>query len=194
MTAIKEILEVEHRRSDRASWKTIHVFRDAKFWRAYEVSAWLFRQNISEFQLTHRKVKKTGGSVLFVGFPTSTLEKRKPEGVEWVTITEDHLSLALPLTEAESQAPFDEQAEWKDFEAWKAGVPLTEGKGGDDDDDTTRAKAAKTDTDDSLELVIPPRVARKVVNMLLEFAVEKHTPLECQALVMKLREILGLLL
>lgn len=74
MAQISEILTLEKDRTD----SSIHLFQEGSFFRAYEWSAWLCCWFISQFKVTHRKLKNIESSVVFVGFPVASLEKFTP--------------------------------------------------------------------------------------------------------------------
>lgn len=79
MSGIKDILETEQSRPTAEDWLMIHLFQEGSFYRAYEVSAWLCHLHVGEFKVTHRHVRGIGQAIAFVGFPVSSLEKRKPD-------------------------------------------------------------------------------------------------------------------
>ena len=79
MAGIKDILKIEQQRESSDDWTCIHLFQEGSFYRAYEVSAWLCTMHINQFKVTHRHVKGIDQTIVFVGFPVSSLEKRTPE-------------------------------------------------------------------------------------------------------------------
>lgn len=42
MANIREILNIEHQRETSESWRTIYLYKEGRFYRAYQVSAWLY--------------------------------------------------------------------------------------------------------------------------------------------------------
>lgn len=103
MAGIKDILETEQSRAAVEDWRKIHLFQEGNFYRAYEVSAWLCHLHISQFKVTHRHVKGIDQTIAFVGFPLSSLDKRKPEGAVVETVADKHIVVSLPQS-AETKA------------------------------------------------------------------------------------------
>lgn len=52
----------------------VFLIKEGIFWRAYEVSAMLFINNIKKFSLLKRYIKKISNNIVFIGFPDSSLE------------------------------------------------------------------------------------------------------------------------
>ncbi|MCQ2288334.1 MAG: hypothetical protein MJZ74_04485 [Muribaculaceae bacterium] len=80
MAKLKEILEIETQRVDDQT--TIHLFQEGSFYRAYEMSAWLFTKFVSDFKVTRRMLKDKESSFVFIGFPVTSLEQRLPAGAD----------------------------------------------------------------------------------------------------------------
>ena len=68
MASIKEILEFEKHRDTAEMQRSIHLFQEGSFYRAYEWSAWLVCRYIHEFKVTHRRMKGIEQSVVLIGF------------------------------------------------------------------------------------------------------------------------------
>jgi len=66
----KEILLLEKENTNK-----IHLLKEGLFWRAYNVSAFLFIQHIQTFKLTKKYVKIADAVVIFLGFPDTILDK-----------------------------------------------------------------------------------------------------------------------
>lgn len=71
---LKEILAIENDRTD-VTKRVIHLFQEGSFYRAYEWSAWLCHRYINQFKVTHKQFRGVDTSVLFVGFPVTSLPK-----------------------------------------------------------------------------------------------------------------------
>lgn len=121
---LKDILEREQKRDDMRQCCTIHLFQEGTFFRAYEWSAWLAFRYIKQFKPTRRLLKNSDASVVFVGFPVSSLEKYASEGFLVQAVAEKCVDVHLP------ESVFTEDAEVEvlqtDYENWKSSVPLTE--------------------------------------------------------------------
>lgn len=120
MATIKEILEVENNRSEQ---NTIHLFQEGSFWRAYEQSAWLCVRCLHEFKATRRQMKEAEQTVVFVGFPLTSLDKWLPEESSQRAEGEKHLVITLP----EHSLPDVGGGTYAElFEAWKDNVELSQ--------------------------------------------------------------------
>lgn len=124
MAHISDILEIENKRSEPDSWRTIFLHKDGKFYRAYQVSAWLYSRAINEYKVTHRRFKSVDESVLFVGFPVESLMKWIPEDVQ-VDFTDEQL-LRLQLSDAKvAELCGEAESPKAAYEVWKGLHPVT---------------------------------------------------------------------
>lgn len=149
-------------------WRKIYLFQEDSFYRAYEVSAWLFHQYISQFKITHRHVKGIDQTIVFVGFPVSSLEKRKPENAVVENIAEKHLVIDLKIS-GETQAV---ERLNNDFAVWKSLQPVTESK---DIADNGKSEAAGKKCEPKKLGVSLFGVAQQVI----AYPIETHSPIEC---------------
>lgn len=102
--------------------RTVHLFKDGTFYRAYEYSAWLCCRYIHSFQTTKRFTKAVDKELVFVGFPQASLSKFLPQGIE-PAVSDDRLDFPLPESVA-----LDVKDYTTDYENWKQAQPLTEPK------------------------------------------------------------------
>ncbi|MCB9291523.1 MAG: hypothetical protein H6559_00085 [Lewinellaceae bacterium] len=68
----KDILALEG-----ANEGDILLLREGLFWRAYQLSAFLFFTHIRPLKITARYVKVAGAKLVYVGFPDKVLEGRR---------------------------------------------------------------------------------------------------------------------
>jgi len=66
---IKDILTYEENNES-----SIYLHKEGLFWRAYEVSAYLFIRNIKDYQIKKKHYKNVGKDIVFLGFPNSVLD------------------------------------------------------------------------------------------------------------------------
>ena len=66
MAQLKDILETERLRADMAQCLRINLFKEGTFYRAYEWSAWLCVRYIKQFKPTHRLIKDSDDSIVFL--------------------------------------------------------------------------------------------------------------------------------
>ena len=118
---LKEVFSKEQSRKEVVDYRTIHLIPEGTFYRAYEWSAWLCHRYVSQFKPTHRLLKNTEDSVVFVGFPMTSLERHIPEGA---TIAEqEDKTIALILAETVFGETTTEQLQ-TDFANWKKSTAL----------------------------------------------------------------------
>ena len=104
---LKEVFTKEQSRKEMVDYRTIYLVPEGTFYRAYEWSAWLCHRYVSQFKPTHRLLKNAEDSVVFVGFPMTSLAVVLPETLFGETTIEQ-----LQI----------------DFSNWKKSVPLVRSK------------------------------------------------------------------
>ncbi len=97
MAKLGDILEKEKNRSESGMLRTIYLYQEGTFYRAYEWSAWLCFRYIKQFKPTHRLLKDSADSIVFIGFPVTSLQKYTPDGGE-VTYMDDN-NVAVSTTQ-----------------------------------------------------------------------------------------------
>ena len=108
---------------DNGPYRTIYLFPEGTFYRAYEWSAWLCLRYFTELKVTHRLLKR-GGDIIFVGFPLTSFDRYTPQGAVVSLSGDKSIEMTLP---AQAFAPdIDMESLWKSFEDWKRCQPMTE--------------------------------------------------------------------
>lgn len=114
MAQLKDILEAEKLRTDMAQCLRINLFKEGTFYRAYEWSAWLCVRYVQEFKPTHRLLKDSDDSIVFIGFPVTSLQKYTPEKGEVTYMDDNNVAVSIPentigdgLDAARMSADFD---------------------------------------------------------------------------------------
>ncbi len=179
MAGIKDILEIEQERAESKDWLNIHLFQEGSFYRAYEVSAWLCHTRINEFKVTHRHVKGIEQSIVFVGFPVSSLEKRTPEGAIIVTVAEKHLMLTLPVPETDMVVADAKN----DFAVWKSRQPISSSKESADGKSNSVSRSNGGN-----------RSLFSIAQSILAFPIESHSPIDCMLFLSELKKDLARIL
>ena len=123
MAQIKDIIEIENRRTDDRERSIVYLFKEGSFLRAYEWSAWLICMFINEFKVTHKRIKSLDQSVAFVGFPQTSLSKYTPEGCEVLQVQNDLFQIQLSGIAESKMKELDSATA---FEDWKRSFPLIE--------------------------------------------------------------------
>jgi len=95
MAQLKDIIDVENSRLSFESQRAVHLFPEGTFYRAYEWSAWLCSRYMGNLKATHRQYKNVEQTVVFVGFPQTSLQKFVPEGSTLKEETEGRLDVLL---------------------------------------------------------------------------------------------------
>ena len=106
------------RGSEDENRSSIHLHKDGFFWRAYNVSAFLFAKNFRNFKVSKRNVKSLQKEICFLGFPEKSLlgllDEAKKNEYE-VRTSESHIQiLGLPAVMG------------NDFEEWFEKIPLSQ--------------------------------------------------------------------
>ena len=126
MAKLADILTIEAQRPKIADWHMIHLFKDGKFLRAYEQSAWLLlKATQSGMKVTHRKSPQAeSGSFLFVGFPLDSLQKYTPTGTNVSSPSDGEYLIALNPESFPQETTPDILLD--DYIRWKKEQPVSE--------------------------------------------------------------------
>ena len=173
MAQISEILSIEQNRDSSDLQRSIHLFLDGKFYRAYEWSAWLCCSYINKFQVTHRQVKSVDTDILFIGFPITSLQKFTPIGSVMESIDEKHVVMLLPETLVKNIENIK-----VDFDNWRKTIPIAPPKGNDMSQSLSDHPVKLTD----------------IMKKMLDYRVEQHTPIECMLFIADIqKQLIGLI-
>lgn len=190
----KEIFEKEGKRTTADDWRVINLIRDGSFFRAYEVSAWLYHKHVNEsFKLTHRPLKNINGSMIFLGFPVSNVQKNVPQDATLEQVDDDFVRVTLPA--AGDESPLDLAATQKAFEEWKAAQPLVQAKSNAEgaassSGETKQAAPRKGNSSGATGRSSLFSIAQEV----LAFPIEEHSPFECMSFLSDLKKRLAQML
>lgn len=183
MATVKEIIEIESQRNLDTEYNEIHLFVEGSFFRAYEWSAWLCCKYLNEFKVLHRQFKGIDETVIYVGFPKSSLSKWRKDDIEEVQVAEKHLKLVLPEFWFQDAAEDVRSA----FSDWKASCPLT-----------TRHEQVKTDAETEPHVMSVPKQNGigiiGVMQQILSYPIEEKSQMECVSFLVSVRrQLLSLL-
>ena len=90
---IKEILALEKENQNQ-----IILLKEGIFWRAYNMSAFLFTKNIEEYKVTKKYRKVVNAEIVYLGFPHTVLEKILEKAkINFTVILEEEKKLVLQL-------------------------------------------------------------------------------------------------
>ena len=171
---LKEVFAKEQSRKEKVDYRTIYLIPEGTFYRAYEWSAWLCHRYVSQFKPTHRLLKNTEDSVVFVGFPMTSLERHIPEGA---TIAEqEDKTIALILAETVFGETTTEQLQ-TDFANWKKSIPLVKSK-----EQGTKNQDKNVQVDVSVE---------GIMKRILAYSIEQHSPMEAMAFLSEIKQQLS---
>lgn len=171
---LKEVFAKEQSRKEKVDYRTIYLIPEGTFYRAYEWSAWLCHRYVSQFKPTHRLLKNTEDSVVFVGFPMTSLERHTPEGA---TVAEqEDKTIALILAENVFGETTTEQLQ-TDFANWKKSIPLVKSK-----EQGTKNQDKNVQVDVSVE---------GIMKRILAYSIEQHSPMEAMAFLSEIKRQLS---
>ena len=179
MALQKDILEIERKHMAEGPHGTIYLFPEGTFYRAYEWSAWLCCRFVNPFKATRREVKgEMGKTMVFVGFPITSLGKFVPEDAHVAANDDKSVSLALSGVFQGEDAGTLRSA----FEEWKASVPLATPRRGSLKDEL------KNGQDEH------PQRMSDIMLRIMAFPIEQKTPMECMAFIAEVKQDLAKLL
>lgn len=175
MAKIKDILEVEKQRVTAEQCRTVYLFQEGTFYRAYEWSAWLCVRYIQQFKPTKRMFKNEDASLVFVGFPVTSLEKYTLEGAERTVGEDKSVSLVLPA--ALFPTPVDPQGLGTEYEHWKQSVPLTE-----------NSRKELEASEHGLPAAGRPARLTEILQKILAYPIEQRSPMESMAFLANMKQ------
>ena len=172
---LKEVFAKEQSRSEMVDYRTIHLIPEGTFYRAYEWSAWLCHRYVSQFKPTHRLLKNTEDSVVFVGFPMTSLERHTPEGATVAEQEDKTVAVILPETVFGEKVTIEQLQ--TDFANWKKSVPLV--------------KTKEQGTKNQDKNVMSEASVEEVLKRILAYPIEQHSPMEAMAFLSEIKQQLS---
>lgn len=109
---LSEVLLLESNNNE-----TIHLLKDGLFWRAYDLSAFLFVTHIRKYQLTKKFYKNVNAEIVHLGFPDTVLEDTL-KGLALANIQRDEKLIIIKGYRYEKLH----------YDNWKASISLKTGK------------------------------------------------------------------
>ena len=173
--ALREILEIESKRRETGQYCVIHLVAEGMFYRAYEWSAWLCFRYVSQFKATRRAQGDDGESVVFVGFPVSSLAKFTPSDSTLENKTEKGVDMVLPNSVFGDS--LDPDALEEEYNSWKQSVPLSAKQ-----QRPSLGKELKTPDEGA-----PHRIS-DIMFKVLSYPLEQKSPMECMAFLAELKQ------
>ena len=171
---LKEIFVKEQSRDTIEKYRTIYLIPEGTFYRAYEWSAWLCHRYVSQFKPTHRLLKNTEDSVVFVGFPMTSLERHTPEGAIVAEQEDKTVAVILPETAFGENVTIEQLQ--TDYTNWKKSVPLV--------------KTKEQGTKENSELRIK-NFELDILKRILAYPIEQHSPMEAMAFLSEIKQQLS---
>lgn len=158
---MKEILELE-----RSSEGDIILHKEGIFWRAYQISAYLFATHIRELKVISKFIKVVKEEVAYLGFPHSILEEilREAAAGKWKVEQEERLIRIKTGVTVQK-------------ETWEAWLLLHKG--------STEAVAQVHPDPDKPSSV---HQLKKVIRKLRSYPILEKSPLETQQFVLELQK------
>lgn len=182
MAKIGDILDLEKKRSEPDEMRSIYLWPDGTFYRAYEWSAWLCVRYIRQFKVTRRMFKAMKTDMLFIGFPQTSLEKFKPETAVVNELPSKCIVLILPEVMV---APDSGSTLEADYQNWRTTIPLAEGK-------ETKLSAEQQSLSGRANTGSVSMTG--IMKQILEFPVESHSPIDCMLFLVDVKKNISSLL
>lgn len=179
MAKLGDILEKEKNRSETGMLRTIYLYQEGTFYRAYEWSAWLCFRYIKQFKPTHRLLKDSDDSIVFIGFPVTSLQKYTLEGGE-VTYMDDN-NVAVSIPENTIGDGLDAARMSADFDNWKSNVPMTE------------SSKKKLEESQRFPNGTPPRLT-DILRDVMSYPIEQHSPMECMSFLAEIKQQISMII
>jgi len=164
MAKIKDVLDIESQRASMEQCRMIYLFQEGTFYRAYEWSAWLCVRYIQQFKTTKRLLKNEDTSIVFVGFPVTSLPKYTLEGADVSFGDDKSVCMALPVTVFKDTT--DTQQLVNEFENWKQSVPFTDNS------------KKEIELDKNGGVASHPVRLTDVLHKIMAYPIERKSPLE----------------
>lgn len=168
--ALKEILENEGMRPGNGDAASVFLHKEGAFYRAYEWSAWLCVRYVQEFKTTRRLMKNSDESMVFIGFPVTSLYKFFGDGV----VVNDDGSVAVSLRDDVFGEGSSAETLAVEFSNWKQSVPLTDNSKKRLDEERNPATAG------------PQRIT-DIMHDILSYPIESRTPMESMSFLSELK-------
>jgi hypothetical protein len=130
---------------------------------------------VSQFKPTHRLLKNTEDSVVFVGFPMTSLERHTPEGATVAEQEDKTVAVILPETVFGEKVTIEQLQ--TDFANWKKSVPLVKTK-----EQGTKNQDKNVKSEASVE---------EVLKRILAYPIEQHSPMEAMAFLSEIKQQLS---
>lgn len=170
----------EKERKDISDWKTIYLYREGTFLRAFNASAWLlatyvyndeFRKQVGgkqPLQVQHL-MSKTNGDYIFAGFPVASIDK-------YVTMCDkrDENSDVVVLTMCDIIAPLFQTAEEYEeaYAKYLASLPPAKEK-----KDKPKQQQSFNSEDDGANIMASGGLF-EILRSIVAYPLEEKTPLE----------------
>ena len=193
MATLKDIFEVEKQREKQEQWNVIHLFKEGNTYKAYEWSAWLTREfastedwrsqfNAHALKPVHKMVKSTSGSIIFVGFPPTSLDKfiQKNIQIGFTPVSDTQIDIAIELPAEIGEVSYESLSE--KFQEWKKQFPVKQEKS---DEENGRRDSQQ---DNILPYTIDkPMRMSAIVLQLASLPIEDISPSEALNILKKLK-------
>lgn len=153
-------------KQEETNTTAIYLYKEGAFWKAYEMSAFLFCEIVQKYKPTKKEVKTLGHEVIAIGFPDAALELLKQKYI--IEITAKKAIINIAATQGLTQ---------QNFENWKNSVPC---KIPQPREKTPRIhKKIIEETDAKYE---------SIITRIEKFAIESATPLECMLFLSEIKQ------
>lgn len=183
MSQIIQIVQTEKDRSE-VTRNVIHLYQEGTFYRAYNWSAWLCHRFIQQFKVTHKNLKGMEESVLFIGFPLTSLEKYFGD-YSRLEVGEKAIDVVLPTNMVTGDMEVEMMS--TDYDVWKSSIPLTISN-------AKQKENAREVAENKITMQKSPNTITAIMQQILAFPLEQKTPIECMLFVAEAKQNLARLI
>lgn len=179
---LSEIIEKEKLREDIDLCRKAYLYREGKFLRAYEWSAWLFVKYVNDFKVTTRQSKSSDMPVSMIGFPSSSMDKFTPLGALVEPQPDGSVILIFSSESIPDDADIKSMA--SEYAEWKNQQPVSENK--------KEKKEIERDSFDVEDYHFSHRITlSSVMQRILAYPLERKSPMECVEFISDLKRQLA---
>lgn len=116
---VKEILALE-----KGNRNQITLLKEGMFWRAYNLSAYLFSKHIQAFKITKRYFKVVDTELVYLGFPYAILEKKLEKAASNFSIIKEQDKKVVLVLKENIKSNEERYKEW--FHTFEISTPKKE--------------------------------------------------------------------
>ena len=215
MARIKDVLQIERNRTDKAEWNKIHLFKMGDFWRAYEWSAWLVAvityndkvrmatKDRRPLKLIRKTLANSDDTFCFVGFPIKSIGKFIPERTDFKSNDDKHLICYIDLPQPTDGTEVTYERLSEAATTWKNAIEISTKEDIVDEDGNVIEKPARqktapaATTEQQLQVQQQPAampVGGGLISRISGYHLQDHTDIENRMFIASLQQMVAQIL